>query len=421
MEEATLELCRKCIEERLPCGSSENWTTRDFDELSLRIQEKTGRTISATTLKRLWGRAAYANRPSRYTLDTLAEFLNYESWHAFATETGHIAPHSERRRRNPTPRFPRGRLPATIRLLILTIIVLLGIASIALFRSSTAPDSASSIVQFTSSQLARGLPNTVVFKYDVSGVDADSFFIQQSWDRARAVAVSPDGHTATFIYYYPGYFNAKLVADHTLLRETPVHVTTDGWLALLERDPIPIYLQSAVDTSGGFMAVSKDRIPVDDQSGHRLLDFYYVQDFGPVSTTNFKLETALRSIADAARYPCRRAEVLVGGERGVLLVPVAMSGCVSALDVRLGDVILKGATNDLSALGADLSDWQQVRLDVTDGNVTIQVGENPPLSAQFHQDAGRIVGLRLQFEEAGEVDFVVLSDSDGGIVYNESF
>ncbi len=421
MEEATLELCRKSIEERLRCGGSENWTSRNFDELSLCIQEKTGRTVSATTLKRLWGRAAYANRPSRYTLDTLAIFLDYESWHALATEMAHVTPQWERRSRTPILRLFPGRHPATIRLLILTIIVLLGIASIALFRSSTAPGSASSSVLFTSRQLARGLPNTVVFEYDVRGIDADSFFVQQSWDRARTVAVSPEHHTATSIYYYPGYFNAKLVADQTLLRETPVHVTTDGWLALLERDPIPIYLQNAIDTSGGFMTVPQDRIPVDARSGHRLLDFYHVRDFGPVSTANFKLEAAIRSTADAARYPCRRAEVLVGGERGVLLVPLSVPGCVSALDVRLGDVILKGATNDLSPLGANLSEWQPVRLDVTDRNVTIQVGENSPLSASFHQDAGRIVGLRFQFEEAGEVDFVVLSDADGEIVYDESF
>ncbi|MEI9809516.1 MAG: hypothetical protein WDO16_17520 [Bacteroidota bacterium] len=41
---------------------------------------------------------------------------------------------------------------------------------------------------------------------------ADSFFIQQSWDKNRRVKIDKHSHTLTDIYYEPGYHIAKLIA-----------------------------------------------------------------------------------------------------------------------------------------------------------------------------------------------------------------
>ncbi|WP_412468260.1 PAS domain S-box protein [Pedobacter sp. KLB.chiD] len=48
--------------------------------LSVLLQKKTGRKISETTLKRLFGFAKYNFRTSRYTLDTLASYCGFENW-----------------------------------------------------------------------------------------------------------------------------------------------------------------------------------------------------------------------------------------------------------------------------------------------------------------------------------------------------
>ena len=55
MKEACLSYCKSQIEQRLDWGHAESWTSQDFEELSMLIQEKTGRVISSTTLKRIWG------------------------------------------------------------------------------------------------------------------------------------------------------------------------------------------------------------------------------------------------------------------------------------------------------------------------------------------------------------------------------
>lgn len=57
---------------------------KDCQSLSISIQQKTKRTISASTLKRLFRIIEYPYHPSQYTLDTLAIYLNYAGWKELA-------------------------------------------------------------------------------------------------------------------------------------------------------------------------------------------------------------------------------------------------------------------------------------------------------------------------------------------------
>ena len=85
MEDFLLKRCKLLIEAQLGWGPAEEWSAQDFDELSIRMEDATGQVISSTTLKRVWGRVAYASKPSRHSLDTLAAFLGHASWREFAT------------------------------------------------------------------------------------------------------------------------------------------------------------------------------------------------------------------------------------------------------------------------------------------------------------------------------------------------
>lgn len=55
----------------------------NFDELSLRIKKSTGRSISVSTLKRIWGYVSYAHTPSYEILSILSAFAGYRDWHDF--------------------------------------------------------------------------------------------------------------------------------------------------------------------------------------------------------------------------------------------------------------------------------------------------------------------------------------------------
>jgi len=75
-----LDECRRQIETHLGWGDSGHWTSRDFEQLSEKISAATQVHLSATTLKRIWGKVKYDSLPAVTTLDTLAQFAGYDCW-----------------------------------------------------------------------------------------------------------------------------------------------------------------------------------------------------------------------------------------------------------------------------------------------------------------------------------------------------
>lgn len=75
--------CKKIIEQKLDWGDSENWQSSDFENLNQLILDKTGVSLSVSTLRRIWGRVEYNHLPSVTTLNTLAKFAGFEDWRNF--------------------------------------------------------------------------------------------------------------------------------------------------------------------------------------------------------------------------------------------------------------------------------------------------------------------------------------------------
>lgn len=59
-------------------------TTTDFDEFSFELKKSLGRSISTSTLKRLWGYVSDAHAPRIGTLDILSQYLGYNNFTAFS-------------------------------------------------------------------------------------------------------------------------------------------------------------------------------------------------------------------------------------------------------------------------------------------------------------------------------------------------
>ena len=60
-------------------------TPTDFNELSRMIHQKTGRSISLSSIKRIWGYVRYEGFPSLNTLNTLAKYNEFKDWETFLT------------------------------------------------------------------------------------------------------------------------------------------------------------------------------------------------------------------------------------------------------------------------------------------------------------------------------------------------
>lgn len=146
--------------------------------------------------------------------------------------------------------------------------------------------------------LKMGLPNSVIFNYYATRAPSDSVIIQQSWDITRRTMVSKDQHQHTLIYYFPGFFKPKLVVDNQVVKEHNLLIKSDGWLTAIQASPMPVYFKKEDVIANGKMALSIDKIKVQNVSvtpQAPLLSYSNVQDFGEIYSDNFIFETSLRN------------------------------------------------------------------------------------------------------------------------------
>ena len=84
MTVSNLKKLLKNVEEKY---GEKPFTPKDFFCLSLDIEAKTGKKVSVSTIKRLWGYVQYDNEPSKRTLNILSKFVGYDNYLHFTGET----------------------------------------------------------------------------------------------------------------------------------------------------------------------------------------------------------------------------------------------------------------------------------------------------------------------------------------------
>ena len=80
-----------------------------------------------------------------------------------------------------------------------------------------------------------------------------------------------------------------------------------------------------------------------------------------------------------------------------------------------------GEDNDLSALGCDIYDWQELTVKVRDKQADIIINGELAFSETFKEDFGNITGLIYIFEGKGSIDYVKLEDTEGKVVFEDGF
>ena len=151
------------------------------------------------------------------------------------------------------------------------------------------------------------IPNTVVFKYNVDSVSADSFFIQQSWDKNRRVKVDKNNHTLTDIYYEPGYHTAKLVANDKVIKTVDVSIPTNKWVYYAAENA-PKSIPKYIETTGikdGSMQLTRDEVlnsRIDLHRNNRVAQLYfpsYIKNSSDNFVLRFKVKVNALKISRA--------------------------------------------------------------------------------------------------------------------------
>jgi hypothetical protein len=414
MDNATgLEQCKRLIETSLGWGNSALWTNEDFETLSDRIAEKTSVSLSVSTLKRIWGKVKYDSSPTMATLNALARYAGFGGWRDFLAQasTDPVTPPHPGLQPQDLPRRTR---TFTTPLIIGTIAIAVLLSFISARMAHKPVDAAT--VRFEHHETSDELPNSVVFDYDASALKPGKVLIQQSWDPARREKVDPNGKQHTSIYYYPGYFRAKLIVDGEIKRQSDVYIPTKGWKAIVAREPLPVYLSAKETTlDSGRMGITAATLEAKTGSPvftNRVVSFFDVHEFPGMNGDHFVFQTTVRNTSTVEQSLCRKMQIFVMGTEDPIVIAFADKGCISSLSLYTGSKGINGKDHDLSAFGCDCSQWQQITCAQENGIFTIGLNGKQIYTMQRNKSIGGIIGLRVAFEGTGEIKEAILKGGD---------
>jgi hypothetical protein len=423
-DESLIRQVIKRFEEQTGWGDSASWGNQDFLQLSEMIREKTGVTISHVTLKRIWGKVKYESLPNTHTLNTLVQYLGYEHWRDFSAKMGAAPPplasEPEPLKQPEEPIVVRPRRWKKVVWMVAPLVIIL---LVLLFLKGQQPLPQPRDYSFSSKKtVSSGLPNSVIFDYDATRSPDDSVVIQQSWDSTRRVKVPRSGHQYTSMYYYPDFYHATLRVHGQVVKTHSLLIRTDGWLPLVEQDPVPVYFKPQESISGGKMSLTPDQIKSKNiplQPSAPTVMFANVRDFGEIYSDHFTFETRLKNDYAEGSAVCQLTRVYLLCEGTAIWVPLVAPGCVSTVDLYFTYFYTSGRRDDLSSLGVNFNDYVKLRIESDSGRAKILVNDKLAYTVPRHILHSKIIGILYRFQGTGSVDYVSLGN--GKDKYEDGF
>ena len=445
-DECLIRQVKKLYEEKTGWGDSEKWSNQDFLQLGELIRDGTGVMISHVTLKRIWGKVKYDSLPNTHTLNTLVQYLGFENWRDFSVRhpqdgdaPAPVPASAEDVLREPAApvltevRVEEAPEPSAasdgpkpesrFRRILWMVAPLTIILFVLLFLHGQQPTPQARDYAFSSKKtVTSGLPNSVIFDYDATRSPEDSVVIQQSWDTTRRVKVPRNGHQYTSVYYYPDYYHATLQVQGHTVKTHSLLIRTDGWLPLVEQDPVPVYFRKEEAMAGGKMSLSAEQIKAKNillQPSPPTVMFANVQDFGEIYSDKFVFETSLRDDYSEGSAVCQLTRIYLLCEGTAIWVPLVARGCVSNIDLYFTYFYTSGKRDDLSSLGVDFSNYVKLRIESDSGKAKILVNDRLAYTVPRHILHSKIIGILYRFQGTGSVDYVKLGN--GKAAYSENF
>ncbi len=412
------KLVQKClleIEENLEWGSSDFWHNDVFIELSETIQQHTQVLLSPTTLKRIWGKVNYKSAPSISTLNTLSQFAGYINWRDFKLKN-----------ESQKPLWLEKRILQNMGIIVTSAavltIVFISFYSMIGSNQNKLKEIDLTKIEFSSQPITDGLPNSVVFDFDLNHITSDSIYIQQFWDVTKTIKINPEQNQATGIYYYPGYFGAKLLIDGKLIKEHDLFISSEEWIGTIDYKPVPKYVQSK-DLFHNNLSFSKPILQeITANSTPIVSSFHLVKDFKDSSGDNLSIKTSVRNVYKEKWAVCQSLKIVVLGTNGALVIPFSIPGCVSDINLMLNDVYLNGKEHDLSVFGVDLSEFRTIGINIKEKHVIVLIDDKEIYSGLYNKSIGNIVGFRYRFLGAGEVDYLnITQEPKGKVILDQNF
>lgn len=423
MQNKDLSTILSLIERKFGRGSSASWKNRDFEDLNFEIQKETKTNISAHTLKRIFGKLKTDEYylPQKATIIALKKYVKFEKPEITNTEQLSIKNilNTEAPQQQITKQKEYFSRPLKFAFIAL---IVTGLIAYIFLRKSTniSPDKMGEIKLISTEGR---IPKSAEFEYTTPN-SKDSFSI--CYDGYFEPIPVPNGikMKSTYYYQYPGYFKVRMWKKKVIVSEsTPVYLQTNGWEAFglyHQQKQLEHFFPISVDkmTKNGIFSPTKDDIRSLGMDTNKLVEIR-MENYKPTGSNgdNFTLETTLKNSDVWSQSNCNSVFLVITGRKESIKLHFTNPGCSYWIRFRLSEKMLNNKNDNLSDFVFNLAEWQKLRVENRNKNISIFVNDIKRYSNYYNETIGEIVGVTVIFQGNGYLKNYLLSDLNGREIF----
>ncbi|MBB2949504.1 hypothetical protein [Sphingobacterium sp. JUb56] len=410
-----LELCCQEVASKFGKTKSELWKNSDYVQLSAQLRRETKVLISENTLKRIFGKLKTTERyyPQKATRDALAAFVGFRDWQEFekvqnAKETfeplevadNRIAPETKTNEISPSKKTGVNRLfifACLVALVLLTAVW------------TWWPRSEKNPAVYLKCLNPEGhTPHSAIFKLipkDDAHLRLSDYEIEFK-DGKRGRSRFSDS-TLTHYYELPGVYFPILYYKNRIIDTARVFLATDGWeaTAQIQYDTTrvyPILLPKSINR----------QIPP-NLSIHQILTagvdtvrtfFTHYANMQPtaISGDNMMLEAFITTSKERPGVRCSQVDITLYGEKDRHELSLMKPECTAWSSYKFSEKYKSGKSEDLRALGHNLSNGGHIKLTIINKVVTLYIEGQKVFQTHYENSIGNILGANLMFSGIGK-------------------
>ncbi|MES2777379.1 MAG: hypothetical protein V4722_24585 [Bacteroidota bacterium] len=433
-----LEICCRYVGEKYGNATISLWTNGDYVKLSGILSKHTDIQISASTLKRIFGKLKTNERyyPQKATRDALANYAGFADWETFSQKHARPVKTEQPKQQEADQKTEEPAAPAAEKIIpkkrswwpvIGLLVAAITAISIWKFSEKEQPLKANTKgVAFICNNPEGENPHSAAFRMQLPGDftgDTSGFTVDFNDGKVEKKIIP--GSLLTHYYEIPGRYYPILKYNGLTVDTAFVYLKTNGWTATvtMERDTTRVYPvnNSNLFKNGKMLVNTKELLQAGVDTNHTF--FVHFANTKPlnINADNFEL---IANVATSQLRPgvrCSQVNIELYGERSQHSIILIKPGCVSWVHLRFSEIFLDGETVDLSSIGTDLSGGGIIKLQVINKKVHLLVNEKLLYKTSYNFPLNKLYGVKISFAGIGTVNTLLLKDLNTGERFHDGF
>ncbi len=430
-----LEICCRYAAEKYGKPVISEWTNGDYIKLGGILSKHTDVYISASTLKRIFGKLKTSGRyyPQKATRDALANYTGFTNWETFIQKHPRPAKHEDAKlspdaNNSLEPSFPNknnhSRKPIGWLLLIIVFITG-GVVFWQLQKKDNNTILHPGEARLLCNNPEGENPHSAIFKLQLpAGFSASpEEFTIDFGDGHFEKKILP-GLLVTHYYEVPGRYYAVLKHKGIRLDTIPIYLKTKSWTATatMQQDTTRVYpINGALFVSGNMLATANELLHAGVDTNRTFFVHFVNTKPLAISGDDFELSTNVTTSLPRPGIRCSQVNIILYGEKTQHRVVIIKHGCESWAFLQFSEVFKDGEREDLSSLGTDLTNGGKIRFQVINKKVKLWVNDKMVHQNKYENSLGKLYGVNITFAGIGMVSDFHLTDLKSGNVFSDGF